>query len=73
MLTVSTFILLLMVRRYGGAMKLTKDMKQSRYRMPEVLLEYLQQQASANLRSVNAEVVIRLAKSMEEDKARERH
>ncbi|MGT9149855.1 Arc family DNA-binding protein [Aeromonas hydrophila] len=54
-------------------MKLTKDMKQSRYRMPEVLLEYLQQQASANLRSVNAEVVIRLAKSMEEDKARERH
>lgn len=62
-----------MVRRLGGEMKLTKDMKQSRYRMPEVLLEYLQQQASANLRSVNAEVVIRLAKSMEEDKARERH
>lgn len=69
MLTVSTFISLLMVRRCGGAMKLTKDMKQTRFRIPDELLEHLKQQAAANLRSVNAEAVVRLARTMEMDKA----
>lgn len=48
-------------------MKLTKEMKQSRIRMPDEMLEFLKKQAAANLRSLNAEVVVRLAKTMEMD------
>ncbi|MGY3892816.1 Arc family DNA-binding protein [Aeromonas enterica] len=54
-------------------MKLTKDMKQSRFRIPMELLEYLKKQAETNIRSVNAELVIRLMKSMEQDKKEGRH
>ncbi|HAU4891970.1 TPA: Arc family DNA-binding protein [Aeromonas hydrophila] len=56
-----------MVRRLGGEMKLTKEMKQSRFRMPDELLVFLKQQAAANLRSVNAEAVVRLVRTMEMD------
>lgn len=73
MLTVSTLIKLLTVRLHGEAMKLTKDMKQSRFRMPMELLVYLKEQAATNIRSVNAELVIRLMKSMEQDKREGRH
>lgn len=48
-------------------MKLTKEMKQSRFRMPDELLVFLKQQAAANLRSVNAEAVVRLVRTMEMD------
>lgn len=58
----------LTVRRIENLMKLTKDMKQSRFRMPDDLWDYLKLQAAANLRSMNAEAVVRLARTMEEDR-----
>ncbi|MNZ02874.1 Arc-like DNA binding domain protein [compost metagenome] len=47
---------------------MTSEMKQSKFRIPPELLEYLKLQAAKNLRSVNAELIVRLAKSMEQDK-----
>lgn len=46
---------------------MTSEMKQSKVRMPPDLLDYLKLQAANNRRSVNAELIVRLAKSMVQD------
>lgn len=46
---------------------MTSEMKQSKFRIPPDLLEYLKLQAAKNLRSVNAELIVRLTKSMEQE------
>ncbi|MEN3759308.1 Arc family DNA-binding protein [Aeromonas veronii] len=50
-------------------MKLTRDVKQTKYRIPEEMLTYLKEQAEKNFRSVNAELMARLVRTMEQDKA----
>lgn len=69
MLTVSTFSMSLTVRRNGGRMKSPKDTKQLTFRAPEDMLAHLKEQAEKNFRSVNAELLARLARTMEQDKA----
>ncbi|MEV3836701.1 Arc family DNA-binding protein [Aeromonas dhakensis] len=48
-------------------MKLTRDVKQTKYRIPEEMLTYLKDQAEKNFRSVNAELMARLVRTMEQD------
>lgn len=48
-------------------MKLTRDVKQTKYRIPEDMLTYLKDQAEKNFRSVNAELLARLVRTMEQD------
>ncbi|MBW3798849.1 Arc family DNA-binding protein [Aeromonas hydrophila] len=48
-------------------MKLTRDVKQTKYRIPEEMLTYLKGQAEKNFRSVNAELMARLVRTMEQD------
>ncbi len=48
--------------------KLTRDVKQTKYRIPEEMLIYLREQAEKNFRSVNAELMARLVRTMEQDK-----
>ncbi|MFQ2440560.1 Arc family DNA-binding protein [Aeromonas caviae] len=48
-------------------MKLTRDVKQTKYRIPEEMLTYLKEQAEKNFRSVNAELLARLVRTMEQD------
>lgn len=67
MLTVSTFSLRLTVRRNGGRMKAPKDTKQLTFRAPEGMLAHLKEQAEKNFRSVNAEILARLVRTMEQD------
>ncbi|MFM5658991.1 Arc family DNA-binding protein [Aeromonas veronii] len=50
-------------------MKLTRDVKQTKFRIPEEMLTYLKDQAGKNFRSVNAELVARLVRTMEQDNA----
>lgn len=50
-------------------MKLTRDVKQTKYRIPEEMLTYLKEQAEKNFRSVNAELMARLVRTMEQDYA----
>ena len=50
-------------------MKLTRDVKQTKYRIPEEMLTYLNEQAENNFRSVNAELMARLVRTMEQDNA----
>ena len=52
-------------------MKVTKDTKQTRFRIPDEVLTYLKDQAEKNFRSVNAELLARLVKTMEQDKTGE--
>ena len=54
-------------------MKLTRDVKQTKFRIPEEMLTYLKEQAENNFRSVNAELMARLVRTMEQDKAGENH
>ncbi|MFM5713733.1 Arc family DNA-binding protein [Aeromonas allosaccharophila] len=54
-------------------MKLTRDVKQTKYRIPEEMLTYLKEQAEKNFRSVNAELMARLVRTMEQDKEGENH
>ncbi|WP_322864411.1 Arc family DNA-binding protein [Aeromonas allosaccharophila] len=54
-------------------MKLTRDVKQTKFRIPEEMLTYLKEQAEKNFRSVNAELMARLVRTMEQDKAGENH
>lgn len=49
--------------------KLTRDVKQTKYRIPEEMLTYLKEQAEKNFRSVNAELMARLVRTMEQDYA----
>ncbi|HDO0920070.1 TPA: Arc family DNA-binding protein [Aeromonas salmonicida] len=49
-------------------MKLSRDVKQTKYRIPEEMLIYLKEQAEKNFRSVNAELMARLVRTMEQDK-----
>ncbi|MGU5671547.1 Arc family DNA-binding protein [Aeromonas caviae] len=49
--------------------KLTRDVKQTKYRIPEEMLTYLKEQAEKNFRSVNAELMARLVRTMEQDNA----
>lgn len=53
--------------------KLTRDVKQTKFRIPEEMLTYLKEQAEKNFRSVNAELMARLVRTMEQDKAGENH
>ena len=48
-------------------MKLTRDVKQTKNRIPEEMLTYLKEQAEKNFRSVNAELMARLVRTMEQD------
>lgn len=48
-------------------MKLTRDVKQTKYRIPEEMLTYLKEQSEKNFRSVNAELLARLVRTMEQD------
>ncbi|HFT7660987.1 TPA: Arc family DNA-binding protein [Aeromonas veronii] len=50
-------------------MKLTRDVKQTKFRIPEEMLTYLKEQAEKNFRSVNAELMARLVRTMEQDNA----
>lgn len=54
-------------------MKLTRDVRQTKYRIPEEMLTYLKDQAEKNFRSVNAELLARLVRTMEQDKAVANH
>ncbi|EPX9364079.1 Arc family DNA-binding protein [Aeromonas veronii] len=54
-------------------MKLTRDVKQTKFRIPEEMLTYLKEQAEKNFRSVNAELMARLVRTMEQDKAGDNH
>ncbi|NJI09015.1 Arc family DNA-binding protein [Aeromonas veronii] len=54
-------------------MKLSRDVKQTKFRIPEEMLTYLKEQAEKNFRSVNAELMARLVRTMEQDKAGENH
>lgn len=49
-------------------MKLTRDVKQTKFRIPEEVLTYLKEHAEKNFRSVNAELMARLVRTMEQDK-----
>lgn len=49
--------------------KLTRDVKQTKFRIPEEMLTYLKEQAEKNFRSVNAELLARLVRTMEQDNA----
>lgn len=51
----------------GQVVKLTRDVKQTKYRIPEEMLTYLKEQAEKNFRSVNAELLARLVRTMEQD------
>ncbi|HAU4931294.1 Arc family DNA-binding protein [Aeromonas hydrophila] len=48
-------------------MKLTRDVKQTKYRIPDEMLTFLRDQAEKNFRSVNAELLARLVRTMEQD------
>ncbi|WP_421218745.1 Arc family DNA-binding protein [Aeromonas jandaei] len=48
-------------------MKLTRDVKQTKYRIPDEMLTFLKEQAEKNFRSVNAELLARLVRTMEQD------
>lgn len=48
-------------------MKLTRDVKQTKYRIPDEMLTFLKEQAERNFRSVNAELLARLVRTMEQD------
>ncbi|MGU5594842.1 Arc family DNA-binding protein [Aeromonas sanarellii] len=50
-------------------MKVTRETKQTKFRIPEEMLTYLKEQAEKNFRSVNAELLARMVKTMEQDKA----
>ncbi|ELY1973068.1 Arc family DNA-binding protein [Aeromonas salmonicida] len=50
-------------------MKAAKDTKQLTFRAPEEVLTHLKEQAEKNFRSVNAELMARLVRTMEQDKA----
>ncbi|HHQ4892821.1 TPA: Arc family DNA-binding protein [Aeromonas veronii] len=54
-------------------MKASKDTKQLTFRAPEDMLAHLKEQAEKNFRSVNAELMARLVRTMEQDKAGENH
>ncbi|MGU5837693.1 Arc family DNA-binding protein [Aeromonas caviae] len=49
-------------------MKVTRDTKQYKFRIPDEMLTYLKVQAESNFRSVNAELLARVAQTMEEDR-----
>ena len=49
-------------------MKVTKDTKQTRFRIPDEVLTYLKEQEEKNFRSLNAELLARVVKTMEQDK-----
>lgn len=48
--------------------KVTRDTKQTKFRIPDEMLAYLKAQAEKNFRSVNAELLARMMKTMEQDK-----
>lgn len=48
-------------------MKLSRDVKQTKYRIPDEMLTFLKKQAEKNFRSVNAELLARLVRTMEHD------
>lgn len=48
-------------------MKVTRETKQTKFRIPEEMLTYLKEQAEKNFRSVNAELMARLVGTMEQD------
>ncbi|QJT31046.1 Arc family DNA-binding protein [Aeromonas media] len=48
-------------------MKVTRETKQTKFRIPEEMLTYLKEQAEKNFRSVNAELMARLVRTMEQD------
>ena len=50
-------------------MKVTRETKQTKFRSPEEVLTYLKEQAEKNFRSVNAELMARLVRTMEQDNA----
>lgn len=50
-------------------MKVTRGTKQTKFRIPEEVLTYLKDQAEKNFRSVNAELMARLVRTMEQDSA----
>nr|WP_234898140.1 Arc family DNA-binding protein [Aeromonas veronii] len=52
---------------------MSRDVKQTKFRIPEEMLTYLKEQAEKNFRSVNAELMARLVRTMEQDKAGENH
>jgi len=47
--------------------KVTRETKQTKFRIPEEMLTYLKEQAEKNFRSVNAELMARLVRTMEQD------
>lgn len=49
--------------------KVTRETKQTKFRIPEEVLTYLKEQAGKNFRSVNAELMARLVRTMEQDSA----
>lgn len=49
-------------------MKVTRETKQYKFRIPDEMLAHLKDHAEKNFRSVNAELLARMAKTMEQDK-----
>lgn len=48
-------------------MKVTRETKQTKFRIPDEMLTHLKEQAEKNFRSVNAELLARLVRTMEQD------
>uniref|UniRef100_UPI003F742F96 Arc family DNA-binding protein n=1 Tax=Aeromonas caviae TaxID=648 RepID=UPI003F742F96 len=55
------------LERRGFLVKVTRETKQTKFRIPEEMLTYLKEQAEKNFRSVNAELMARLVRTMEQD------
>lgn len=49
-------------------MKVTRETKQYKFRIPDEMLAHLKEQAEKNFRSLNAELLARVVKTMEQDK-----
>ena len=51
----------------GLTVKVTRETKQYKFRIPDEMLAHLKEQAEKNFRSLNAELLARVAKTMGED------
>jgi hypothetical protein len=47
--------------------KVTRETKQYKFRIPDEMLAHLKEQAKKNFRSLNAELLARVVKTMEQD------